>query len=351
MVHSQRNAAVVTLVATSSSAARQGSAADGGNGWLRGARTLGCTLQPITHLVDLVALCFSLSRDELALLHKAGWRCAPSPRVWNPDSKPGLFLSSYWAWDYTLKIVPFGLVSYERVVVVDSDTFAVDPRQLAELLSWPLPADSQHILATRDCVASLHFNSSYEIQGGLIVLRPNASLMMRLVQARNSTASRDRGGQGFISTYFRGRVTWLANRFNYIADRECIARYDARTGSYRLPNDGEPGLTSEPSPASSAAARTARHANGMGHDDLRFEQADAAAQVDVEALAREHLNSKKLGLVHFHSRPKPWTCNLSAPLSRCVTTRATQTVRLLYAAWRDAANACDERHGLGLRNY
>ena len=54
------------------------------------------------------------------------------------------------------------------------------------------------------------------MQGGLIVLRPNASMKQRLLDARTSTPSSDRGGQGFLSAYFRDRVSFLPSRFNYI---------------------------------------------------------------------------------------------------------------------------------------
>ena len=209
--------AVVTLIATSSSASRQGAAADGTNGWLRGARTLGCTLKPIAHLVDLIALCFSLTRGEQQLAKRAGWRCEAAPRVWNPYSTPRQFLSSYWAWDYTLKIVPFGLVRYDRVIIIDSDAFAVEPQVVRELATWPLE-DSNHLLATRDCVASLQRapDAADEIQGGLIVLRPNASICQRLLNATSMVESRDHGGQGFLSAYFRGWYAGLAHKLPYV---------------------------------------------------------------------------------------------------------------------------------------
>ena len=41
-----------------------------------------------------------------------------------------------------------------RVVLIDSDSFAVELHWLLALHAWPLP-DAEHILASRDCVASL----------------------------------------------------------------------------------------------------------------------------------------------------------------------------------------------------
>ena len=315
-----RRAAIVTLVAKSTSNARQGLSADGTNGWLRGAHTLGCSLHPVaTMLFDLVALCYSVNRREEAWLQTAGWRCHHEPVVYNPYSKTGAPLETFWAWDYAAKIIPFGLVAYERVVLIDSDAFAVEPQWLHSLYSWPLPDGSDYILATRDCVASLQHqpDATNEIQGGLIVLRPNASMKQRLLDARASTPSRDKSGQGFLSSFFRGRVALLPARFDYIVHRDCIRRYDVQTGLYRL-DDAV-----------------------VGHQQVQ----DGASKVDsAESLARAHIQAGSVAIVHFHHRPKPWVCNQSLSLARgCGWGNgggAPTHVQHLHGLWRDADSKC-----------
>lgn len=288
-------------------------------GWLDGALVLGCALQPVTYLADLVALCYRLGPTEQRAMHKAGWQCRSPPPVASLSPNQKAKGNRYWAWDYTAKIAPFALVPYERVVVIDSDMLVVRPDALAELLRWPWP-EGAGILATRDCLSRVLGHErrwtdadADELQGGLIVLRPSAEACRDLVLARNTTPSRDGGGQGFMSSYFRGRVGWLPSRFNYVSHGACASLYDATTGWYRR---------TPPKAAASAPAD-----EGLVARHLAITAGPAA-----------------VAMVHFQGSPKPWNClagngtgaHACGSLSHIVPTR----VHVLHAAWWAVAAGC-----------
>lgn len=55
-------------------------------------------------------------------------------------------------------------------------------------------------------------------------------MYQQLADAAAQTFSIDRGGQGFLSTFFRNRITWLHPRYNYLRHTQCILQYEATQG-------------------------------------------------------------------------------------------------------------------------
>ncbi len=110
-----------------------------GGGWVDGARTLACSVQQAAALpgappMALVALCLNVTAAEV---EAAGWQCIRPTLIDNPYATRRRTAARPrsrrhpWPWDYTLKIAPFALVEYERVVVLDADMLLVRPRLAA----------------------------------------------------------------------------------------------------------------------------------------------------------------------------------------------------------------------------
>lgn len=124
-----------------------------------------------------------------------------------------------------------------------------------------------------------------------------------------------------MSSFFRGRVGWLPNRFNYVAHRLCVGVYDAPSGLYRF---GPPG------------------------------DAGSVEAGSVDALVQSHLEGSggpAVGVVHFSGTPKPWNCEPGHDLLRCHKTfrghadwwaRVSNHSRIgaLHSAWWAAAAKC-----------
>jgi hypothetical protein len=328
----RRDFAVVTMVA-SGSHFKLGRVRDTQqNGWLEGAVKLGCSLQPVRHVADFVAFCFGIEGHDFHQLQKSGWRCeggapeakkAEGSRFFDRNPAERLPKHAMWHWDYTAKFAPF-VLPHKRVVLIDSDMLVIRPSIVLELLFWPMR--DGHILATRDCLSSLQREkgASNEVQGGLLVFRPSVEVQMRMRVAMNRTFSRDRGGQGFVSSYFNGNITWLPNRFNYVAHKGCAALYNPQSGMYEL-------------------------------DDASVGQKVASVRKwadDGEDLVRSHLKSGAVGMIHFAFRPKPWNCNAS--LTNCgeqfnrygggaqYWDKETRdfSVHILHQTWHAARNEC-----------
>jgi hypothetical protein len=219
--------------------------------------------------------------------------------------------------DYTAKVVPFSLVQYERVVLLDSDVVVVRPDAITELLAQPIP--DGHVLASRDCAATrLRFkDAEHELQGGVLVLQPNLDVYAQLLGAVNTTYSRDSGGQGFFSSFFRGKVSWIANHYNYVSNDDCVHAYNPSTGRYRFDD-------------SLRESRSAS-ANGKTTNALRW------SQDDTEHLVRSHLASGAVGLIHFHGFPKAWHCSPeNVAECRGCADRGCRPIAALHQAWMDA---------------
>ena len=263
------NVAIVTLIVGTDE-----------GGWLEGARNLACSLERSRHLnytvpsFDLLALCPLGTNTKI---RAAGWNCVDHAPVPNPFARSNE--QHPWLWDYTLKIAPFRMIEYDRVVVIDSDVLVVQPSALHELLRWNLPGGA--LLAVRDCPAQFvragaDFDAD-EIQAGVFVARPSMFEYRRLIAEASQLKSVDESGQGFFSNYWRGRVVWLPNRFNYQRTTRCIGLYDLADGVLRY------------SPA-------------------LLNQTKRVGRRQAEALVEKHLASNMIGLVHYHYQPKPWTC-------------------------------------------
>ena len=113
------------------------------------------------------------------------------------------------------------------------------------------------------------------VQGGLLVVQPSAATYAELLAAKNSTISADGSGQGFFTTHWRGRVTWLPSRFNYIQSSKCVALFEQSDGV---------------EPFSADALAQARLPK---------------AGLNAEQLVTKHLQGP-IVTIHYHYHPKPW---------------------------------------------
>ena len=264
---SSGNFAVVTLVT--------------GGPWLRGALVLGRSLRPkatsptnTTPAFDMIAMCYDMSDDERALVELASWRCISPPVIENP------WKASPWKWDYHLKIQPFNLTEYDRVLVLDSDMIVVDVDGLTrDLFYGTMAFPATVIYAVKDCVsASLERTNPVELNGGLLLLTPDRTIFESLIALAPSTPSTDMGGQGFFSLIFKNRILWLPERFNYLRHSLCVLDFDR---------------TFFPEDASSLV------------DPAPIDPLDAA-DPRWSHLVHKHLAS--VAVIHFHFKPKPWEC-------------------------------------------
>ena len=283
-----------------------------GQGWLQGTLTLGCSITAAfanagrALPLDMVALFLhNETPADVQALKRAGWQCVRPGYIRNP--------TNHWRFDYTLKMIPFTLVQYERVVVVDSDMIVLQPAALDEMMAWPLPLG--HIAAAHDCVAHYWYKpttAALMIQGGLFVARPSLAMFAHMESRRLRTGTADGGGQGFISNIFHGNISWLpADRYNYECHSYCAALYQ----------------------------------NASGVDDWPHSSVLAAKGVGVgeaEALVERHLAAGRIGLVHYILGPKPWECTNR---TRCgLRSKAGFTGLLpLRRAWFAADDACPVR--------
>jgi hypothetical protein len=120
-----------------------------------------------------------------------------------------------------------------------------------------------------------------QLQGGLVVSRPDKHVYRDLLAKKDSTYSTDTGGQGFLTTYWRGRIFWLPLHYNFVASSLCTVLSSVTDGLQEF-SDAELNL-----------ARVGDSAAGM--------------------IASGMLADEKIAYIHYHSRPKPWDCaNASA---------------------------------------
>lgn len=275
-----------------------GRSSDGSkNGWAHGALALGCSLQPVLRLVrvDLLAMCLGFSTEVIARIESVGWKC------FTPNPIPNPAVRSYWQWSYTQVITPFSLIQYKRVLSLDEDIVVVQPSLVAGLLMETLPRG--HILATQDCMAALQLceagqtlrhgkvcwnesEASNEVNTGVMLLRPNLTMYEEMVNVRHTTRSLNSDGQGFLSSYFRGRVRRLPDRYNYICNSLCIGAFDSDTGNYRHEKrtPAQPGIN---------------------------QSVAQAEMMQADSVARSHVQRRSIGLLHYQYKPKPWSCRLS----------------------------------------
>lgn len=316
--------AIVTLLAHGGNLAPS---ADGSrNGWEQGAMALGCSLQSVLRLVhaDLLAMCFGVSPEARTRVESMGWQCITPKHIPNP------FSGSYWRWGYTQVLAPFSLIDYAKVLLLDDDIVVVEPELVAGLLlESQVPKD--HILASRDCLAAFarcapdsrrdhgcwtEADAANEINSGVVVLRPNITQYHEMVEARHTTRSVARDGQGFLSTYFTGRVRWLPARYNYICNSLCIHQFDPKAGNYK------------PVAPTTSTNQTSRAAQQGVHADQS---------------ARNHLARGAIGLLHFQYKPKPWLCKPSQMKTCGATLRlavgvGTTRIDSLHEHWHRLAN-------------
>ena len=306
--------AVVTLVA--------------GKHWLRGALVLGSSLrrkqseeghfkaaeQMISF--DMIAMCYEVTASEKKLLKLAGWTCISPPIVENP------WTLSPWKWDYHLKVYPFNLTEYRRVLVLDSDMLVVDKASLLWESFERIPAfPSNFIYAVKDCVSkSLDRSSREELNGGLLLLTPDSNIFKMLYDLAPATSSIDLGGQGFFSTVFENRILWLSEQFNYLRHTRCIL-------DFHLKFYPHVGFYDEEKPLDPLDAMDARW------DEL------VKLHLGLKSQSFPHVSNrnKNVMVLHFHFKPKPWECNLNQ-LGDCghVLGNGTSNVKALNRAWLDA---------------
>ena len=195
--------------------------------WVPGGIALGNSLQAVRReqrvAFDMLSICVDeklpfVSAD--ARLRDAGWTCVGHEDI------PGI--SSRWRWDSLMKLAPFALDQYSRIVLVDADMIVVSAWLFTTLFCLPLPAGT--IGATRDCPAAFIGHppgvAAREIQAGLIVLRPARTLYNDMLAAhRNRSALgyfNEGSAQGFLTEYWRGRVVWLPSNFNLVQSSYCV---------------------------------------------------------------------------------------------------------------------------------
>ena len=281
-------------------------------GWLQGTLSLGCSITAAFAKAaralpfDMVTIFLhNETAADVVALKRAGWQCVRASYIRNP--------TNHWKFDYTLKMMPFTLVQYERVVVMDSDMFVVQPNALDEMFALPLPAG--HIAAAHDCVAHYWYRAATArsmIQGGLFVARPSLRTYRYMESRRLRTGTADGSGQGFMSNIFRGNISWLpADRYNYECHSFCAGLY----------------------------------ANNAGVDDWQEQSVLSARHTSIkqaDALAASHLVEGRIGLIHFILGPKPWQCTNR---SKCgIQSRAGHTGLLsLRRAWYAIDDACPAR--------
>ena len=258
-----------------------------GGAWLQGALVLGHTLRrPLPETregpagtnvrppFDMIAMCYEMIDEERELVELAGWRCISPAVIENPWS------TSPWKWDYHLKIQPFNLTEYTRILVLDSDMVVLDVEGLTRGLFDEIELfPSTFIYAIPDCVSrSLNRSAQAELNGGLLLLTPGYDVFETLVGLAPSTPSIDTGGQGFFSSVFKGRIRWLPEQFNYLRHTLCVLDFDQKN----FPGDAS--ALASPTPI-----------DPMNSKDPRW--AD---------LVQKHLPS--VVVLHFHFKPKPWEC-------------------------------------------
>jgi hypothetical protein len=216
----------------------------------------------------------------------AGWSCTEPAFVPNPTS-----MSRRWPFDYYFKVAAFGMVRYTTVVLVDSDMVVVGGALFAQLFRVPFPEDG--ILAGRDCAAMFwpSRKDQREIQGGLVALHPSERMYRRLLAATNLTKSIDGGGQGFLSSYFRGHITYLTQRMNMAAASCCVWLASMARGITSVSALGDP-------PAEHM--QVARRRGGKMLCD------DAEAARATNAVAEQLLRDERIAVVHYHFQPKPF---------------------------------------------
>eukprot|EP00746_Dinoflagellata_sp_MGD_P155049 gnl/MRDRNA2_/MRDRNA2_85174_c0_seq1.p1 gnl/MRDRNA2_/MRDRNA2_85174_c0~~gnl/MRDRNA2_/MRDRNA2_85174_c0_seq1.p1 ORF type:complete len:324 (-),score=30.96 gnl/MRDRNA2_/MRDRNA2_85174_c0_seq1:62-1033(-) len=273
-------------------------------GYVTGAHALGRSLSTFAkeNNVDMLALFIDHASKKKATLTKklqqAGWDVIAKDPISNPNHKVDpRFQSTYD------KLHVFNLTDYERVIYIDADMIAVNTDPIKNLLTHPIPPDG--LLAVPDCASHFlsEFNLGQEINTGLFVIKPSASLFEDLMDKRATTFSRDKGDQGFLSNYFNGRASYLPAKFNYIRSSYCIGAIDRDTseGTYQLSNE---------------KVRKAKHTN------LK----------EAEALAAKDINHGRIVFAHFHFQPKPWTCK-SAKKCGARWEAGETGIRSIYEKW------------------
>lgn len=177
-----------------------------------------------------------------------------------------------------MKIAPFYLVQYERVVIIDADMVVASVSLFKTLFHLSIPPG--HIAAARDCAALyLKGRPTNEIQGGLMVITPSNETAVRLKTTAATAYSVDLGGQGYFTTVFADKVVWLPLLMNLAAASKCIWLSTLTTGVAFIDAD---------------LRRTAT-AKGGNCSDL----------VETNILIDELLSTGRIGVVHYHYIPKP----------------------------------------------
>lgn len=269
-------------------------------------RTLGCSLRAAAqgHGVDMLSLCYKMTRAQIGRVEASGWTCISPPQVQTPTGQ--------WGWDFTMKVVPFTFTQYEKIILLDSDMVAVNAAGLAPLLR--MTVEQGYIMAVPDTASHFLWPTDPEvqdqIQGGFIVLEPSMEVFRDLLKHLPFVRSIDGGGQGFMSAYFKGRIAWLPAKYNYVRSSFPIGLINRTSGYYRL--DVGSILASQ---------------------DL--------ARGAADQLVRRDLAAGDVVLAHFHSRPKPWECDPRRKGSCGRRWLGGDTrITALYEAWLDARQEC-----------
>lgn len=279
-------------------------------GWVPGVLTLGCSLYDFAmkNNVDMLAMCYNFDEEQSPEIARVGWKCQTPELIKNP-------FDDHWKYDYMMKIHPFSMTQYERVVILDADTVVVNPSGLMDLFQLPLP--EHNIMATPDCAVhyfppnvanTLHPEAT--IQGGLIVLRPNAEKYHELIEFVPKVHSPEGGGQGFMGVVFEGNVTWLPAKFNYLRAAYCINAIDRQTGYYNF----------------DAASVTA---------------SQGVSAQETQTRARADVGAGNVVITHYFFTPKPWLCDFRN-IRGCGEpwVFGFTNVDVLYEAWLTVADAC-----------
>ena len=103
------------------------------------------------------------------------------------------------------KLWIFSLLSFRRIVFLDSDTLVL--RNLDELF------DGDDFLVCRDSVERVELGA---FNSGLLAFTPRADLFEKIAEQGATAPTQDGGDQGVLNTLFQDEVKYLGSEFNAI---------------------------------------------------------------------------------------------------------------------------------------
>lgn len=163
-----------------------------GDGYVPGVEALGRSLKAGgTQEAMVLMVTADISAETRAELAGAGWQIREVEPIANPNPDAALLFPRFG--NVFTKLRAWELVEFDKVVVLDADTIAL--QNIDDLFDRP------EIAAAPDFFLPDRFNS------GVMVLDPSKETFDRMVPALAGAKSYDGGDQGFLNEFFPG---WYA---------------------------------------------------------------------------------------------------------------------------------------------